>query len=131
MRKAVVMAVALASICSMAFGASSTQLSKTYRVANPDATELRTYVDTSIIIPGEHKLVGVTVVPVSGSTLSPYAAIYDATTAAEITEDSVLSEAESVAQSSGNVFYPFPKSLSKGLAIVSGPQTVVFVEYTR
>ncbi len=111
--------------------ASVTTLCDTYTSVNSSVTSLTTYVSTSTVIPGIHKILSIAVAPFSESGTASGVAIYDATTAAQITNSNMKGECESVANSSNDRVFPYPKPLSNGLAIVQSAKSVVTIEYTR
>jgi hypothetical protein len=111
--------------------ASVTTLCDTYISDNTGSGNLTTYVSTSTIIPGIHKILSIAVTPVPGTSTASSAAIYDATTSAQITNTNLKGEIESIAENSNDRVFPYPKHLSKGLAIVQSQNTIVTIEYTR
>ncbi len=111
--------------------ASVTQLSDTYICDNTGNTILTTYVSTSTIIPGIHKILSVSVSPRPNTTNPSMVAIYDATSSTHIRNVNLKGECESLPKSSNDRVFPYPKHLSRGLAIVQSPYTIVTVEYTR
>lgn len=111
--------------------AGVTTLCDTYISENKSTGSLTTYVSTSTIIPGIHKILSFSVSPYPGTSTASSASIYDATTAAQITNTNMKGEIETVANVSNDRVFPYPKHLSKGLAITQTANTVVTIEYTR
>ena len=127
-KKILVLAIMLITINGFA---SVTELCETYVVENRAAGTLTTYVSTSTIIPGIHKILSFSVTPVPGTSTASGAAIYDATAAGDITNANMKGEVETISNVSNDRIFPYPKHLSKGLAVVQTDQTIVTIEYVR
>jgi len=127
-RRFLVLAVLLLTVNGWA---SVTTLCNTYISDNPSAAILTTYVSTSTIIPGIHKILSIAVNPSPGSVQPSAVAIYDATAAAQISNTYLKGECEAVPYGSNDRVFPYPKHLANGLAIVQSPHTLVTIEYTR
>jgi hypothetical protein len=109
----------------------ATTLSQTYVSPNTSGSNSTTYVSTATIIPGIHRIVSMSVCPINSSAAASIAAIYDAKTAPQVIESNLKAECASVANSSNDRIFPYPKTVTNGLTIVQSNNTMVTIEYTR
>ncbi len=106
-------------------------LSMTYTSTNNTGVDVVTEVSTSTIVPGRHKILGFTVVPIAGSTAGALAGLYSGATGMTNTS-TLLGEAESLKNESKNKIFPYPKAVrSGGLIISQSCYSIVIIDYTR
>lgn len=126
----VILALVVCALC-LNYAEAITPLSLTYVSRNNTGNDVTNTVSTSTIIPGIHKILGFTVMPigpVSGSNAGAWGTLY---TGSAI-QANLLGECESLANESNNKIFPYPKRVKGGgLIINQGAYSVVIIDYTR
>jgi hypothetical protein len=123
--------IAVFSLLAVPVRASITDLSLSYSYTNDTGAEVWTYVSTSTIEPGIHKIMGFDITPTPQSDKGIYAGLYDATAAAHLLLTNLFGEAETDNTSSTSNIFPYPKRISRGVGMIIGPFTTVTVHYAR
>ena len=112
--------------------ASATDTCDTYSVDNTNATVQVSYVNNTVtMIPGIHKVLSVSVCPLWNTAINATAAIFDATSEAEMNTTTMLGECRADGDSDGEKFFARPKPFSSQIAVYQSGYTRVTIEYTR
>ena len=111
---------------------------KTYVIINTTANGTVTNVPITTIIPGVHRILGITCTPsVSGAGTNLFA-VADSTTLALLTWPTTTANAqtglvfgESIAANTAQnpLWFPYPKRLTYGLSVMAGPGTEIVIYY--
>jgi hypothetical protein len=88
-------------------------------------------VSTATITPGYHRILGFTVAPcaLGGETAQTDVALVDDDDDVMATSAAIFAESEASANTTETIFFPYPKTLTNGLTIRHGPNSVVIVYY--
>lgn len=129
MRKLIaVVAVLGLVLIGLKFAEAISPLSKTYISVNNTGGDVANTVSTSTIVPGEHKILSFTVIPIEGSSAGGWATLYSGPTA----QSNIIGEAETLANKSKDKIFPYPKAVkAEGITITQSAYTVVLIDYTR
>lgn len=129
MRK-VILAVLIMLLGIVGYTEATTQTCLTYNNENNTGADVSTEVSTSTIIPGIHKIISYTVMPLVDETAAgAFAAIYSGTTA---DTQNLIGESEAAADRNAGEFWAYPKHVKDGgITIKQSPYSIVIIEYTR
>ena len=133
MRKVLIVALLTTFLMAsaVAFAEGPWQELKTYVSINSDAKSKTVLSTTTALTIAYERVLGFVVVPYNVAANSELTlGLYDATTAATLSESYVFDEAEW--DDDGNNqprWYPHPKRLARGLAFIQGANTVAIIYY--
>jgi len=93
--------------------------------------------NAGILVPGVHRILGYTVVPIPGATYASYeswVAMYDSTSIEQTNLNKLEAEIETTASTGNNFWYPYPYEIKEGVVLYIGPNcaaTVYYEDYRR
>lgn len=133
MKKICALIMIIMLICSVASAIEMTsKVFYTYPVANRSGSRLITFIPTTSIYPSD-RIIGYEVSNLldNAGNREVYGEVWDSDGAVIEVSDECLGETESISGDSLCKWFPYPRNLEYGVAVVQGGHTVVTIYFER
>jgi hypothetical protein len=102
-----------------------------YTVTNGTGAAVNTYISTSTIIPGKHRILGFAVNPITSGSGTSAAALYDAADSGDVSAANLIGEKVQANTGSDSEWFVRPIALSNGAGVSVGAGASITIYYER